>query len=189
MKVKGDGIMETNAGLSFSISRDESRARLRASDEATLALCALTNDPDVWQVFIERFEPLIRRELGRTLAAGRKFLANDAEDDALGWFWIALLKDDREWLRRYDWAGGSTFASWLRALAWDVGTKFLRVERKRHLRERGERRIPRKNHDADSPGNDQPDGGLDDRPGCGAQFIANMRAIEPDPEKPAPEWR
>ena len=182
--------MHSNTAFNFSESRADALARLRASDDSTLALCALTNDPDVWGVFVERFEPLIRQQLGRTLAAGRKFLPNDALDDALGEYWIALLRDDRAWLRRYDSMGGATFRSWLRALAWDVGTKYVRAERTRHLHEGGKRRIPRKERDADSPDNDQADdGGLDDRPGCGALFIANMRAIEPEPEPRKTEWR
>src|SRR5437868_505237 len=52
-------------------------------DDTELARRALTNDRAVWAEFVRRFEPVIRTALGRTLAAGKKFLCSDSVDDAL----------------------------------------------------------------------------------------------------------
>lgn len=101
-------------------------------DDNTLALsAATTNDPNVWFVFVRRYEPLIRKQLGRALAKGRKYLSSDSIEDALSEFWIALLKSDRKWLRRYRGDRGASLATWLGALAWDVGTKHVRALRRR----------------------------------------------------------
>ena len=143
-------------------------------DDTELARRALTNDPAVWAEFVRRFEPVIRTALGRTLAAGKKFLCSDSVDDALSEYWIALLKNDRAWLRRYDPTSGKKLGTWLGVLAWDVGNKHLRTLR-RHRSGR-------------------PMDGLDlerepwaDR---GARFLAFMNAIEPDPKKPRrSKWR
>src|SRR5690349_8117819 len=98
----------------------------RTRSDAELAQLALTNDAAIWSEFVERFEPVVRHQLGRTLAAGSKLTSSDSVDDALGEFWVALLKDDRAWLRRFDPSRDITLATWLGVLAWDVGNKHLR---------------------------------------------------------------
>lgn len=100
-------------------------------DTELLAL-ALTQDQAAWSELVRRFEPVIRTQLGRTMAVGQKLLASDSIDDALGEFWIALIKDDREWLRRFDPQAGKTLAGWLGVLAWDVGNKHVRKLRRQH---------------------------------------------------------
>lgn len=101
-------------------------------DDKSLALsAATTNDPSVWVVFVQRYEPLIRKQLGRALAKGRKYLSSDSIDDALSEFWIALLKRNRKWLRRYRADRRASLGTWLGALAWDVGRKHVRALRRR----------------------------------------------------------
>src|SRR4051794_32159440 len=102
---------------------DQLEVDLTKVSDAELAQLALTNDQEVWNEFVRRFEPVIRIALGRTLAVGKKLLCSDSVDDALGEYWIALLKSDRQWLRRFDPSTGYTLATWLGTLAWDVGQK------------------------------------------------------------------
>src|SRR6202165_185453 len=56
----------------------KSTTNLTELDDAELARRALTNDRDVWKEFVRRFEPVIRKELGRTLSAGTHLLCNDS---------------------------------------------------------------------------------------------------------------
>jgi hypothetical protein len=133
--------------------------------DAELAQLALTNDAAVWSEVVERFEPVVRHQLGRTLAAGSKLTSSDSVDDALGEFWVALLKDDRAWLRRFDPSRDITLATWLGVLAWDVGNK--------HLRRLRRNRSGRPMDDLD----------LDHQPwtNAGALFLGRLNTIQPDP--------
>jgi hypothetical protein len=133
-------------------------------DDAELARRALTNDSDVWAEFVRRFKPLIRTQLGRVLAGGRRFLCSDSIDEALSEYWVALLKNDRAWLRRFNPASGHPLAKWLGVLAWDVGNKHLRTLR-RHRSAR-----PLEGLDVErEPWNDR-----------GARFFASLNRIKPE---------
>jgi hypothetical protein len=153
----------------------ESTTNLTDLDDAELARRALTNDPDVWREFVRRFEPVIRKQLGRTLAAGPNLLCSDSVDEALGDYWVALLNKDRDWLRRFDASKGFLLATWLGVLAWDVGNKHLRKLRR---------------HRAGQPMDDLD---LDIEPWAqrGARFVAFVRSIQPDVVRPLDRftWR
>jgi hypothetical protein len=145
---------------------------LRDLHDAELARRALTNDPAVWAELVRRFKPLIRKQLSRAMAGGGRVLCSDSIDEALGEYWIALLKNDRNWLRRYDSSSGRSLAKWLGVLAWDVGTKHMRTLR-RHRAGR-----PMDGLDIDrEPWNDR-----------GARYLAAMRMIQPDKPKPKHVW-
>ncbi|HXF35167.1 MAG TPA: hypothetical protein VN603_11405 [Candidatus Acidoferrales bacterium] len=137
---------------------------LRDLDDAELARQALTNDPAVWRELVRRFEPVIRKQLGRTLAAQPALLCSDSVDEALGDYWIALLNNDRDWLRRFDATKGFLLATWLGVLAWDVGNKHLRKLRR---------------HRSGKPIDDL-DLDLEPWNQRGARFVAFVRSIQPD---------
>ena len=90
-------------------------AELAALDEGELARRLLTNDRDVWAFFMNKYTPLIKYQIGRTLNRRRKILFNDSVQDALGEFWVRLLDHDRGWLRRFD-PSKRTLEEWLSAL-------------------------------------------------------------------------
>lgn len=117
-------------GVAFQI---ESQFDVAELPDVNLARLALRDDPIAWAELVRRFEPVIRTQLGRTLAAGQKLLSSDSVDEALGEFWIALLNRDRDWLRRFDPQGGKTLAGWLGVLAWDVANKHLRKLRRQRM--------------------------------------------------------
>jgi hypothetical protein len=136
-------------------------------DDGDLARRALTNDRDVWREFVARYEPSIRTQLARTLAAGREVLCSDSIDEALGDYWIALLNNDRAWLRRFDPELGHELRTWLNVLAWDVATKHIRRLR------RWRAGLPMSDIDLDAEAWNP----------RASRFLAFMETIQPDPEK------
>jgi hypothetical protein len=144
---------------------DQTRAEESVADldDAELVRRALTDDARAWGELVRRFRPLIRKQLGRAMARWRRFLCSDSVDEALSEYWIALLKNDRAWLRRFNPASGHPLAKWLGVLAWDVGNKHVRAMR-RH-------RAGRPMHGLDmerEPWNDR-----------GARFFAALDRIQP----------
>jgi hypothetical protein len=142
-------------------------------DDVELARRAGSNDCDAWRELVRRFTPGIRWQLGRTLAARQRLLCSDSVDEALGEFWMALIKNDRAWLRRFD--GRHSLANWLNVLAWDVATKHLR-------------RLRRWRRGASVEQLD-----IDREPWSarGATFLALLERIQPapPPKKRAFKWR
>jgi hypothetical protein len=155
--------MTANAAAKHTIKEAYQGTDLRALSDAELARRALTNDGDTWAELTRRFEPVLRKEIGRTLAAGKKLLASDSVDEVLSEYWVALLGHDRTWLRRFD-SSRTMLATWLGVLAWDVANKHLRRLR------RWRAGVPADDLDLErEPWHDR-----------GAKWIATMKAIEPD---------
>jgi hypothetical protein len=167
-------LIETDSELAPVSRTQRSAAPLGREDEAELARRALTNAPDVWAELVARYEPSIRVQLARTLAAGADVLCSDSVDEALGEYWIALLRNDRAWLRRFDASRGYALSTWLTALAWDVATKHLRKLR------RWRAGLPMEEIDLD----------LESFNPRGMRFLAFMQTIQPDTvTKPFFKWR
>jgi hypothetical protein len=144
-------------------------------DEGELARRALANDCEVWRELVRRYEPSIRVQLARTLSAGADLLCSDSVDETLGEYWIALLNNDRAWLRRFNPALGHALSTWLTVLAWDVANKHLRKLR------RWRAGLPMSDIDLDrEPWNAR-----------AMRFLAFMETIQPDPpeKKPFFKWR
>lgn len=70
--------MNASAAAKNTIKEGYQGTDLRALSDAELARRALTNDGDTWAELTRRFEPVLRKEIGRTLAAGKKLLSSDA---------------------------------------------------------------------------------------------------------------
>ncbi len=141
-------------------------ARWRTANDATLALTAgLTDAAEVWRELVRRFEPVIRHQLARTLGMCRKLLSSDSVDEALAEYWLALLKDNRVWLLRFDPFEGASLATWLCTLARDVGAKHLRMLRKR--------------------AQGRPETDPDDDPSRGGTFLGRERAVVVDDDESA----
>ncbi len=121
----------TNATARRKEALNSNPANLRDLDDAALAArVATSNDSAAWTEMLRRFEPVIRHQLGRSLSAAHSLLSSDSLDDAMQEFWLAVLKKDRAWLRRFEPERGHKLASWLGLLAWDVGCKQVRTLRR-----------------------------------------------------------
>src|SRR5438128_197797 len=119
IQTRGDEIMNAENAIKTVVVDAQVAAELAALDEGELARRLLTNDRDVWAFFMNKYTPLIKHQIGRTLNRRRSILSSDSVKDALGEFWGRLLKNDRAWLRKFD-PSKRTLEKWLSALAWDV---------------------------------------------------------------------
>jgi hypothetical protein len=156
--------MPMNAmGAAKRTIEEQTGTNLRTLADAELARRALTNDDDAWRELVRRFSPVLRDEIGKTLGGNKKLLCSDSVDEVMGEYWLALLANDREWLRRFN-AKRTKLATWLCVLAWSVTTHHLRLLR------RWRAGTPMDGLDLErEPWQNR-----------GARFIAAMRAIEDD---------
>ncbi|HJU24989.1 MAG TPA: hypothetical protein VJ891_20995 [Casimicrobiaceae bacterium] len=103
--------------------------------DAELLQGVLRNDPEAWQVFIRRFEPVIRLQIGKTLSphmhAGE--IPNDSIDEVVSIVWETILENDRSRLRAHNPAKGSRLGSWLGMIATNLAHNFVRDYPTRYL--------------------------------------------------------
>lgn len=84
---------------------------------------------DAWRAFRERFGPVIRCCVAKTLRRyGATFSADDV-DDLSADVWLQLLRDDRSRLRRYDPSRGFRLSTWLGMIATNYTIDHLRRSR------------------------------------------------------------
>ena len=94
--------------------------RIEVLDDEELALMMLRRDEQAWREFVQRFEPLLRFQVGKTLAhAIHVLLDSDAIDDVIGDFYLHIVEGDMQKLRY--WLAGSRQAA-LRSFLGKVAT-------------------------------------------------------------------
>lgn len=106
-----------------------------AATDAELVEGVLRNDPEAWQVFIRRYEPIIRLQIGKTLSlhmhAGE--LPSDSIDEVVSIVWETILENNRSRLRAYNPKKGSRLGSWLGLVATNLARNYVRDYPGRYL--------------------------------------------------------
>jgi DNA-directed RNA polymerase specialized sigma24 family protein len=82
-----------------------------------------------WREFMRRYEPVIRHQIGKTLAGpGRDLSPSDAVDDILSRLWLMLIENDMSRLRAYNPTKGARLQSWLGLIATQAALRYLQKE-------------------------------------------------------------
>lgn len=90
-------------------------------DDEALTEMLLRRDQAAWREFVQRFEPLLRFQVGKTLAGAiHVLLDSDAIDDVIGDFYLDIVEADMEKLRY--WLHGNRQAA-LRSFLGKVATR------------------------------------------------------------------
>jgi RNA polymerase sigma factor (sigma-70 family) len=106
-----------------------SPSAVRDSSETTQLLRAvLTEDEHGWRSFYERYDPFIRTVVARTMQRYCGIIDGETLADHVSEVWVALLKDNRRKLRRYD-PTLCRLTTWLRLLATNATIDGLRQRR------------------------------------------------------------
>jgi hypothetical protein len=120
----------TNASRKWSAaSLAPDRIKLAEIDDTALVALLLTKNEAAWRELVRRYEPVLRGQVGRTLArAMRQVLDSDAVDDVIGDLYLHVLENDMMKLRV--WARGQragTLAAWLGLLANGIAIDHVRA--------------------------------------------------------------
>ena len=95
--------------------RAELLARL---DEAALLRGVLRRDPMAWREFVRRYEPVMRRQIGRVLSCRK-----DITDEVMSDVYLRLLDKNMRKLRAFDRSRGATLGTWLGMVACDAARR------------------------------------------------------------------
>lgn len=163
----------TNASQSKAVRNAESVA---ANTDGDLASALIGGDEAAWRELRRRYEPGVRRQLGRMLMRAMKsVMPSDAIDDIVGDLYVRLLRHDKRALRR--WANGprtAALGTWIGAIASRIALN--------HIHQAFLRGAVSIDDDGDGDGVAMIDPDLD--PGRGATFIGAER----DAERDSSEW-
>jgi RNA polymerase sigma-70 factor (ECF subfamily) len=78
---------------------------------------ALSREPEKWQRFYRRYQPFITACVAHVLKCRQIPFGREDLEDFVADVWVALLRNDKEVLRRFDPRRGRTLSSWLRLIA------------------------------------------------------------------------
>src|SRR5437868_3617023 len=99
----------------------------KRADENALVQAVLGGDEAAWRAFVSRYEPVVRHQVRRTLAAFSGVLPSDAVDDVIGEFYVRLLEKRKKRLRVFGKSPDSSrLGSWLGLIATQIAIQHLR---------------------------------------------------------------
>ena len=100
----------TNSARRSSASDGGNVPTVEVLDDEALTEMLLRRDQTAWREFVHRFEPLLRFQIGKTLASAiHTLLDSDAIDDVIGDFYLDIVEADMGKLRY--WLHGNRRAS------------------------------------------------------------------------------
>jgi hypothetical protein len=118
----------TNSALRSSASGGGDVPTIEVLDDEALAEMLLRRDQAAWREFVHRFEPLLRFQVGKTLASAiHVLLDSDAIDDVIGDFYLDIVEADMHKLRY--WLFGNRKASlrsWLGKVSTQIAIEHIR---------------------------------------------------------------
>jgi len=90
----------TNSALRSGACSGVAAPTVEVLDDDALTEMLLRRDEQAWREFVQRFEPLLRFQVGKTLASAiHVLLDSDAIDDVIGDFYLHIVEDDMDKLR------------------------------------------------------------------------------------------
>jgi RNA polymerase sigma-70 factor (ECF subfamily) len=102
--------------------------RVTDVEEQQLLTAALGRSEAAWRRLREKYDGLIRHQVGKVIARHRDtVLSSDAVDEILARFYLKLVEHNMRRLRAFDPTRGMRLASWLGFLATREACRFLRT--------------------------------------------------------------
>ncbi|MBW2731885.1 MAG: sigma-70 family RNA polymerase sigma factor [Deltaproteobacteria bacterium] len=100
-------------------------------EELALLAAVLLGDTSAWEQFFKRYQGLIAACIRKALHRYSASFENDDIADLIADVWVALLKDDRHKLRKFDPTRGYRLGSWIGLIATNTTIDALRARSSR----------------------------------------------------------